>query len=101
MKFYVIGDKDTIIGFSLAGVKGIEATTDRADRRGLDQALNNKETGIILITERLAHTIQPMIDELLFKKGSPVILTIPDGKGNLPKGRSIEEFVLSAVGVKL
>jgi V/A-type H+-transporting ATPase subunit F len=101
MKFYVIGDKDTIIGFSLAGIKGIEATTEIEARRGLEYAINSKETGIILITERLAHTIQPMIDELLFKKESLVILPIPDSKGNLPTGRSIEEFVLSAVGVKL
>ena len=102
MKFYVIGDKDTVIGFSLVGVEGFEANSETEAAVGLKQAIKNNKISIILITERIADKIQPIIDELLFtKERSVIILQIPDIKGKMPAKRSIEEFVLSSVGVKL
>ncbi len=102
MKFYIIGDKDTVTGFSLAGVEGVEANSKTEALKALKQALNYKHIGIILITERLAKEIRKTIDNLLcHKKKCHLILQIPDVKGALQGRKSVEEFVLSALGIKV
>ena len=52
MKFLVIGDKDTVTGFSLAGIEGIVANSKREAVRELQQAVNRKGVGIILIASQ-------------------------------------------------
>ncbi|MGA1795454.1 MAG: V-type ATP synthase subunit F [bacterium] len=101
MRFYTIGDKDTVAGFSLVGIEGCVAHSRSDALRALKQALNTKDIGIILITEKLAEEIRPAIDELLSQRKCTLILRIPDMNGALDCGRNIEEFVLSAVGVKV
>ncbi|UCH00875.1 MAG: V-type ATP synthase subunit F [Deltaproteobacteria bacterium] len=101
MKFYIIGDKDTVIGFSLVGIEGAVALSQAEALRSLRQALNRNDIGIILITERLGREIQPIIDELLSQKKCTLILQIPDLKGPLQGRRTVEEVVLSALGVKV
>ena len=101
MRFYVIGDRDTVIGFSLVGVEGTKANSDIEACRSLKNALNCKDIGIILISERLAKKIQPTINELMAQKKCSLILQIPDANGALQGRQSIEEFVLSALGLKV
>jgi len=101
MRFYMIGDKDTVAGFSLAGIEGAVAHSRTDALRALKEALNTRDVGIILITEGLAEEIRPDIDELLSQKRCALILRVPGMDGALEGGRSIEEFVLTALGVKV
>lgn len=101
MKFYIIGDKDTVTGFLLVGIEGAVALSQAETLRSLRQALKRNDIGIILITERLGREIQPILDELLSQKKCKLMLQIPDLKGPLEGRRSVEEFVLSALGVKV
>ena len=101
MKFYIIGDKDTVTGFSLVGIEGTVAHSQADSLRSLRQALNRNDIGIILITERLGREIQPILDELISQKKCTLILQIPDLKGPLKSRKTVEEFVLSALGVKV
>ncbi|MGA1844087.1 MAG: V-type ATP synthase subunit F [bacterium] len=102
MKFLIIGDKDTVTGFSLAGIEGIVANSKREAMRELQQAVNRKGVGIILITEGLARQMQDVINDLLFcTKKCHLILQIPDVQGQPMGPRMVEEFVLSAIGVKI
>ncbi|MGA1845406.1 MAG: V-type ATP synthase subunit F [bacterium] len=97
----MIGDKDTVAGFSLVGVEGAVAHSRTEALMALKQAINVKDIGIILITETLADEIGSTIDELLSQKRCTLILRIPDMSGALEGGRTIEEFVLCALGVKV
>ena len=101
MRFFMIGDKDTVAGFSLVGIEGAVAHSRAEALRAIKQALNAKDIGIILITERLAEEIGSTIDELLSKKRCTLVLRIPDMGGALEGGGTIEQFVLSALGVKV
>ena len=63
--------------------------------------MNSKDIGIILISERLAKEIQSTINEVMTQRECILVLQIPDANGALQGRQSIEEFVLSALGVKV
>lgn len=101
MKFFIIGDKDTVTGFSLVGIEGAVARSRSDALREIKQALTDKDIGIILITERIAREIRSTIDELLSQRKCTLILQIPDLNGPLQERRSVEVSVISALGVKV
>lgn len=101
MRFFIIGDKDTVTGFSLVGVEGVVAHTRVEALNAIKQAMNCRDIGIILITERLAIEIRSTIDELIFRRKCTLILQIPDLNGPLQARRSVEEYVISALGIKV
>ena len=54
MKMFLISDNiDTYTGMRLAGVEGVVVHEREELRRALEQAVENKENGIILLTEKL------------------------------------------------
>ena len=49
MKYFVIGDEDTVLGFSLVGVDGIKAETLSEVKNAFNTALKDSDYGIIII----------------------------------------------------
>ncbi len=101
MKFFVIGDEDTVLGFSLAGAKGIVVRDAAGARRALEEALEDRDIGIIIITERLAALIRPEVDAYFYNTDHPLIVEIPDRLGPLPDRISVKEVVQTAVGIRM
>ena len=60
MKMFLISDNvDTLTGMRLAGVEGC-IVHERAElRKALEDAIANKENGIILLTEKFGREFQP------------------------------------------
>ena len=54
MRYVVIGDEDTVLGLSLVGVFGMQATNAEEARIAWEKALEDKENGIIIITDEVA-----------------------------------------------
>jgi len=102
MKFLLIADKQTAAGFSLAGIEAMVARSKSEALKALQLAIHRNDIGIILITERLAKEIQSNIDHLLcYRKKCHLIMEIPDMDGSLKDRHSVEEFVMSALGIKV
>ena len=76
MRYYVIGDKETVLGFSLIGIEGVMVDTKMQIMNALKQAINRQDIGIILITERAAEQIRDTIDNLLCHKKRCHLITI-------------------------
>ena len=101
MKFYVIGDEDTVLGFSLAGIDGTVVTNKEETREALKKAFNIKEIGIIIMTEKIAQTIRQQVDQHILKKSFPLIIEIPDRYGPLEGKGDIKDMVSKAVGISI
>jgi V/A-type H+/Na+-transporting ATPase subunit F len=102
MKFFLVGDQETVLGFSLAGVEGVSAESDAEVLSVLRQAAQRSDIGICLITERLADQVRPFLDKMkLRKKEGMLVLEIPDRQGPMPQRRTVEDFALSALGIKV
>ncbi len=101
MKYYVIGDEDTVLGFGMVGVSGRAVSDVRAAEAAFDAATADPEIGILVVTERAAELIRPRVDRYLFSDDFPLIVEIPDRRGRMAGRPGIRETVNTAIGIKL
>ena len=101
MKVLIIGHPDAVLGFSLAGINGQAITTAVDANQALDDALDSKDIGIILVTQDVAGLIQPRMDDLKLHSTIPLVVEIPSPAGVSPDQPSLSEVVLKAIGIKL
>ena len=101
MKYSIIGDEDTVLGFGIVGVSGKVVTDSEQAQRAFQTLLEDRETGIIIITERIADMIRPIVDKYMFTVNFPLVVEIPDRKGIKPGRPGIKEMVNKAIGIKI
>ena len=101
MKYFVIGDEDTVAGFGLAGVRGRRATDTEEAEAAFESALTTHNAGIIIITERVADLIRPTVERYQFSQQFPLIVEIPARSGKLPGRPGIREMVNRAIGISV
>ncbi|MGD8628819.1 MAG: V-type ATP synthase subunit F [bacterium] len=101
MRFHVIGDKQTVLGFRLVGVEGTVATEREAALEALHQVVEARETGIVLVTEAVAGKIRDEVEARLYGMGFPLVLEIPDAGGPADDRPEIDEIVRKAVGISI
>jgi V/A-type H+-transporting ATPase subunit F len=101
LRFFVIGDEDTVLGFRLAGVEGETVKTPEEARDSLDRAFQRPGIGVIIMTERTAESIRPQVDQLVYKSELPLIIEIPDLAGPMEGRKTVKEMIRQAVGIQL
>lgn len=101
MKYYIIGDEDTVLGFGMVGVQGRAVESQEGAEAAFKYVLEDKEVGIIIITERIAQLIRTTVDRYLFRERFPLIVEIPDRTGPVSGRMGIREMVNAAIGIKL
>ena len=74
MKMFLISDNvDTLTGMRLAGVEGC-IVHERAElRKALEDAIANKENGIILLTEKFGREFPDIIDDVRLNRRLPLL----------------------------
>lgn len=101
MQYYILGDEDTVLGFGMVGVQGSTVRTREEAQEAFQTALQNKEIGIIIITEKIAELIRTTVDKYLFTVRFPLIVEIPDRTGPVPGRLGIRDMINAAIGIKL
>jgi len=100
MRYYVIGDEDTVLGFALAGVEGTEVSSAEEARAAFEKALSG-DAGIVIVTEDTAELMRTRIDEYVLTAQFPLILEIPGPRGRKPDSPTLRELVNEAIGMNL
>lgn len=100
MKIAVLGDRDTALGFKLAGAHEVYAFDDtplemERLKNKLTELIERGDVGIILITERFAQRVE-LPDVTI-----PIILQVPDRSGSTFGEEALREIVRRAIGVEL
>jgi V/A-type H+-transporting ATPase subunit F len=103
MKISVIGDHSTVTGFRLAGVnEGFEVEEGKEALPILKDKFKEKDSGLIIITEKLYEEIEEDIKRLTEKRVTPMVVAIPDSKGFFEERVDpIKELVRKAVGIEI
>jgi V/A-type H+-transporting ATPase subunit F len=101
MKFYVIGDRQTVLGFRLVGIDGTDVETREEALGALKAAVAEKEVGIILITEAIAAQVRDEVEARLYGMGFPLVLEIPDLLGPSADRPPLEDIVRKAIGITI
>lgn len=100
MKVAVVGDTDTVMGFSLAGIKNKKIVDESNVKNEMGEFIKRDDIGLIIITERLADHIRNEIDEWR-EKLYPIIVEIPDKKGSIDRKDPIITLIKRTVGVDI
>ena len=102
MKMFLISDNnDTCTGMRLAGVEGVVVHERSELKAALESAIRDKETGIILLTEKFGREFPELIDSVRLEHRTPLIIEIPDRHGTGRKKDFITAYVNEAIGLKL
>ena len=101
MKYSIIGDEDTVLGFGIVGVQGKVAVDSDEAEIAFQEMLEDREIGIIIITEPVADMIRPIVSKYLFTESFPLVVEIPDRGGKNPDRPGIKEMVNEVIGIKI
>lgn len=101
MNYFVIGDEDAVLGFGMVGVQGQIARSPDEAEAAFRTALENREIGIVIITERIAELIRPLVDDYVFTEEFPLIVEVPDRGGSIEGRPGLREMVNRAIGITL
>jgi V/A-type H+-transporting ATPase subunit F len=100
MRFFCIADKESSLGFKLAGVETREASGRAAALESLRVALATEDVGVILITEKVSSYIPDETYKLIYDPNGPLVLEVPS-RGLAAKRKTTGEFLKEAIGVSL
>lgn len=99
-KIAVIGDKESILGFSAIGMD-IYPAYEEEDVKNILPKLIEEKYAIIYITENVSIKSEKYLEKIK-KEKIPAIVTIPSNTGNLKYGQNrIKEMVQKAVGIEI
>ena len=101
LKFHVIGDADTVLGFRLAGVEGEIVRTADETQESLERAIGRKDLGVLIMPERVAQSVRAQVDRHVTRSAFPLIIEIPDIQGPMEGRKTVKEMIRAAVGVSL
>ena len=102
MKMYLISDNtDKLTGMRLAGVEGVVAHSREEVTRALDDALDRKDVGILLLTEALGRNYPDLVKDVRSGRKMPLLIEIPDRHGTGRRPDFITAYVNEAIGLKL
>jgi V/A-type H+-transporting ATPase subunit F len=85
----------------MVGVEGRIVHDAAGARDAFSEAIGDGENGIIIITERAAGMIRPVVDKYIFTETFPLIVEIPDRTGPLAGRKNIRDMVNAAIGIRL
>jgi len=101
MNYFVLGDEDTVLGFSLVGVNGLVVSEESEIGELFDRVLANEEIGIIIITERVANRIREKVESLQFRGEFPLVVEIPDRTGYEKEKPPLRDLINRVIGIRL
>jgi vacuolar-type H+-ATPase subunit F/Vma7 len=96
----VIGTRETVLGFSLLGIKGDTPAGKDALVRMLDQYFTDPHMALILIEDRIGAQAPDVVGELQGRKDFPLVVEIPGLRGALEK-ESLKDYIAGAIGIRL
>lgn len=100
MRYFVLGDDDTVLGFRYAGVDGKAVHTAEQARDTLADQMQLGQAGVILVTDRVASMISDQFSELRFKSRLPLVVQIPGAAGPAPDRQDLLRLIREAMGIK-
>jgi len=101
MKYFVIGDSDTVLGFRFAGIEGRVVTSTAEAHAALKETAARTDIGIIIITEDVAGRIREEVTAVKLKVSRPLLIEVPGPSGPSEKRRTLLNIITEAVGVRV
>jgi V/A-type H+-transporting ATPase subunit F len=101
MKFFLIGDEYTVLGYSLVGIHGVVVKDPQEATDAMNIATKDSDIGVILITQRIASKIKHLVESARLEMSTPIVLEIPDRQGPIEDRESALSVVQRLIGIKV
>ena len=101
MKFYCIGDEDTVRGFRLAGIDGQVVSSGPEAEAALQKATERRDIGVVMITDAVASDIREQVDTVRLECEQPLLVEIPGPLGPIAGRKTLRQLVQEAVGIRI
>ena len=99
---YLISDNtDTLVGMRLAGITGVVLKTREEALEEFNDCLNNKEIGILILTENIFNLISEEVMEVKLKNTFPLIVEIPDRTGLKRDPNFTTNYINESIGINI
>ena len=99
--FHIIGDRDSVLGFQLAGVTASPVATEAEARAAFRAALAGKACEILIVTDVVGQWLEEEITEHRLAAKPPFLVHVGDIWGTEVKCRSLESLIQEAVGIRV
>lgn len=111
MNYFVIGERELVLGFNLAGVQG-QAVSNRQDAldsfnlhtgqvSSVRAAVESERPDILILTEDVADMLSAEVQSWQMKGKSPLIVEIPGLNGHIPGRKTLTDSIREAVGINV
>jgi V/A-type H+-transporting ATPase subunit F len=101
VKFFCIGDEDTVRGFRLAGIEGQIAASAAEAAAALQQAVKRPDLGVLIIADTTAAEIREQVDAVRLECERPLLVEVAGPSGPVPGRKSLRQLVQEAVGIRI
>jgi V/A-type H+/Na+-transporting ATPase subunit F len=101
VKFYCIGDEDTVRGFRLAGIEGYVVSNAQEAETALATVVRRRNAGVVIITDAIAAEIRPQVDAVRLDCERPLLVEIPGPQGPVAGRKTLRQLVQEAVGIRI
>ena len=102
MKVFLISDNThTLTGMRLSGVDGVVVHEREEILKELEQVKEDRDIGILLITELLVERVQLEINEMKLSSNLPIIIEIPDRHGTRRPPDFLTRYIRESIGLKI
>jgi V/A-type H+/Na+-transporting ATPase subunit F len=97
-KFIVVTDRDSAIGFRLAGVDAFEASGPEETKSVITSLGSKSDTGILAVDEDLLASLDEKLRDKLEKMRRPIVIPIPSRSKQIDKRSYVERLLRKAIG---
>lgn len=111
MEYFVIGERELVLGFMLVGVKGSvasnrqEALDSFLRMTGQDNSVSRIATEdrpkVLILTEDVADMLSNEIKNWQMKGKAPLIVEIPGLQGHIQGRQTLSDAIREAVGIQV
>ncbi len=111
MEYFVIGERELVLGFMLIGVKGSavanrqEALDSFLEMTGQSSMLGKLSASdrpkVLILTEDVSDMLSDEVAAWQMKGDAPLIVEIPGLQGHIPGRKTLTESIREAVGIQV
>jgi V/A-type H+-transporting ATPase subunit F len=97
---HVIGGRDLVLGFQLAGIPGDVTSPGAGAGERIARAAADPEIGVLVVSRRVAEAAADQIRQVRVREGFPIVIEVPEPKDTLPQTDDLQRFVGDAMGLR-
>ena len=102
MKYFLISDNiDTLAGLRMVGVSGVVVHEPAEVKKAFEQAFEDNDIGLVLVTSLLFKQNQSMIFDYKLHRRKPLIVEMPDRHSGDDVAEGIKKYIAEVVGIKI